>query len=296
MAVKFVMGDPSKDGIISKNGFLYNSDPFLSLKQGCERVRFAMVDESNSTTLAAIIFFIVENRAISGFQSPFGSFELNRSIKLEHLDQFIDFILKSVTEMAVTDIIIKSPAVCYDSSEVSLISFLLLQNNFEISENTINHHLSLSKSFEGELHLMERRKLQKSKSLELVFGLESKDALREVYDFVENCRLEKNQSISMTFKEIKEVIMVMPESYFLFTVRDQGNIVAACISIDAGKGIMYNFYPASSKASDAFSPMVFLLEGIHTFCKKNQFRILDLGTSMLDDQAQYGIRLNSKNI
>jgi lipid II:glycine glycyltransferase (peptidoglycan interpeptide bridge formation enzyme) len=95
--------------------------------------------------------------------------------------------------------------------------------------------------------------------------------------------------LSMTFEALRETVSRCGESFFLFGVFKEEALVAAAIDIVITEKILYNFYPAHTKKMDALSPVVMLMDGVYSWCKKRQIELLDLGTSASGNLPNFGL-------
>ncbi|HCW06059.1 MAG TPA: hypothetical protein DGG95_01695, partial [Cytophagales bacterium] len=137
------------------------------------------------------------------------------------------------------------------------------------------------------------RRLKQCEKEKLTFLKLSNTELKKIYAFINECREERNMSLSMTYEELDRVVEKFPNEFFLFGVFKEDELMAAVISIQVSQTILYNFYPAHKKAFDQLSPMVFLLDNQYKFCQAAGIQILDLGTSALDNKTNFSL-LNFK--
>jgi CelD/BcsL family acetyltransferase involved in cellulose biosynthesis len=93
----------------------------------------------------------------------------------------------------------------------------------------------------------------------------------------------------MTLAELMNVIRVYPDRIILFGAYDRQDLAAASISIRVSKRIVYNFYSAHPRKYDFLSPVVMLMQGMYGWSQKHDVGLIDLGTSFLDGQPNYGL-------
>jgi hypothetical protein len=144
---------------------------------------------------------------------------------------------------------------------------------FEITANGPEYHM----------HHSEKKRLRKAREAGFVFqGAAIADA-KTVYTFIRKCREEKNYAISMSWEHLQRTVTRFPDRYYFFKVHHEGNLAAASIAIRVHNNILYDFYHDHTKTYDNFSPVVLLVDGIYRYCLENGIRLLDLGTSSLED-------------
>jgi hypothetical protein len=98
-----------------------------------------------------------------------------------------------------------------------------------------------------------------------------------MYLLIKENRESKGFPISMHADDITKLFTNYPNDYLGFTVRDNNKLIASSIGVKVNSGVLYYFLPAYSDQYHSYSPMVFLLDGMYSFCQKNKFEILDLG-------------------
>jgi hypothetical protein len=241
------------------------------------------VDSNLKKVLAVIHFQIVADKAISLQNAPFGGFENYKKLDDLTIDHFLTHILNELRKLKITTVIIKNAPSFY--SEGYDFNELLISHKFKSKVIEINHHIDLSENSLIELmHSMEKRKYEKCVQANFLFKQEPASNFDDIFEFISDCRKERNQSLSMNKVDLQKMVMSLPESYLLFSVRDGNKLIAASICIIVNSQVIYNFYPASSVAYNNFSPMVFLVSNIYLFAKAHGFETIDLGTSMLNSQ------------
>jgi hypothetical protein len=72
-------------------------------------------------------------------------------------------------------------------------------------------------------------------------------------------------------------------------VKDGERLVAASICIRVSNEVLYDFYHDHDALYDNFSPIVFLVKGIHDYCCSNNIRLIDLGTAMIGNKVNTGL-------
>ena len=172
----------------------------------------------------------------------------------------------------------------YDPAASTLLAEVLPRLGYRVRQAELNNHLPLTASFESRLHPSERRRLHKCRRHGFHFEQEPPYLLPLAYEFLARCREQKGQQLSLELARLQELFRLFPREHMLFSVRDgAGEWAALTVAIQVSGQILYNFYPASPLAYNAFSPVVMLNEGLHAFGQASGMRLLDLGTSTLPE-------------
>jgi hypothetical protein len=180
---------------------------------------------------------------------------------------------------------IQHPSSCYHVPAIW--EQLLLELGFD-AKSSINHHLSVGDgSFKEKLHKMEQRKLVKSRDLS--FFIQPQDRLRDIYDFIYNCRIQKQQKLSLSYEQLEQVVKLSGDHFLLCAVFCGRRMAAASIVIKVNQRCWYQFYPAHHRDFDQKSPMVFLTSELFRWGQHQGIRVIDLGTSELNGKPLEGL-------
>ncbi|CAN5132730.1 hypothetical protein BH23BAC1_BH23BAC1_00240 [soil metagenome] len=270
--------------------YLFNDPEHLKHQLPASQSFFYIINDKDKTLAARIHFFIMESgEALSPYRSPFGSLEFSNSLDLKILGAFLQYFIEQLRNQNIQSVQITTFPFAYDEKNSIKLCHVLLEAGFTIPKSEFNHHLfHFKQDFEKNLHKMEWRKLKKAKQADLIFSPETAINLPYVYAFINECRAERNQSLSMQFSELAEIINHFPKNYFLYTVKIREKIIAATIVVKVNDKIWYNFYPASTIESNHLSPLVFLYNNI-LMNLPEEVEIFDLGTSHVQNQPNHGL-------
>jgi predicted N-acyltransferase len=171
-----------------------------------------------------------------------------------------------------------------------MLTVLLFNHQYAVCNGELGALLKVNElSFEEKIDKWEKRKYKQAIKVNLKFTSIPNKKLKEVYQFISNCRKERGHDLSMSFDELNLTVSKLKDSFFCFGAYLDGKMVAASISIRESKSTFYNFYSAHNKESDSLSPMVFLIGELYTYCKKNKIHFLDLGTSALGGTPNFSL-------
>jgi len=260
----------------------YNLEEFLELRSGSKPLSFYICSPSQKLVLGSISFRCDHDFAESGGLAPFGSFDLAEDIEETDLELAIQNLKQTLISKGVNRIHIRHFPTLYSSLSQPRIGQQLGAQGFSICHSQLNHHLETHRSFEIDLHPMEKRKLQSMAALNPIFRSETLDQLPVVYRFIESCRSARGQGMSLQLKELTRMVDKFPNRYWLFVARIDQEIAAATICVGVNPRVMYNFYPAFDEKFQRFSPLVYLIGEILAYCRSQSISILDLGTSEVD--------------
>jgi len=215
-------------------------------------------------------------------QAPFGAVQLAAGLGVAHLHQLLDVAEADLAQHGVQHLELRGYPFAYDPAGAAALAETLRQRSYRVLQAEQNYHLDTARTYETHLHPSERRRLQKCRRHGLHVEQEPPFLLPAAYDFIQACRQERGQDLSLPLERVQELFRQFPQDHYLFSVRQpDGQWAAMTVAIRVSSAVLYNFYPASPLRCNALSPVVLLNEGLHAFASASGMRVLDLGTSSL---------------
>ena len=252
------------------------------------------VDKQSKTIYASVDFHLNGAMAESPFRSPYGSFIFSDSLSSQVLQDFIQFSVEQLKLKGVKKIVIRNPPEVYNQVKVEVLRDSMLKAGFKILITETSAVIPIGKNtFKTLLHYSEKKKLRKCRDASFAFQWLPMKELDAVYEFLFRCREKKNFGLSMSLDQLKEITSLFPERYLLSAVKNNEGFCAANISIRVNNDVLYNFYHDHDNRFDNLSPVVFLNEGLYTYCQQHNIKLLDLGTSNQNGKVN-GSLLNFK--
>ncbi len=221
--------------------------------------------------------------ARSPAQAPFGAVQLAPGIGTSQLHGLLDEAENQLSRRGVRHLALRGYPFAYDPAGAAALAETLRQRGYRVARAEQNYHLDPGRDYEAHLHPSERRRLHKCRRHGLHFEQEPPFLLPAAYDFIQACRQERGQALSLPLSRVQELFRRFPREHFLFSVRQpDGQWAALTVAIQVNARVLYNFYPASPLRCNPLSPVVLLNEGLHAFAHASNLAVLDLGTSTLD--------------
>jgi len=263
---------------------MYQLPGYLKAQPTLPDFNYWLTLPSVSKICGSICFYRSDKKAISQQYAPFGGFD-GIQVNTEIANDFIEFILESLNDQGVEEIEIISPAGAYRPH----VAWEQVYNHHGFSKKqAVNHHLELDQiPLDRKMHKMEQRKLARSKQFD--FDVHSIGKLEEIFDFIQACRKEKGQQLSMNFAQLSLVANQLPDRFVLVSASVDRQIAAAAIVLKVNSNCWYQFYPAHSLRFNRESPMVFLLTRLYQLALNQGAKVLDLGTSQLNGRPLEGL-------
>ncbi len=290
METKFIEGPLPEGFRCDFDGYLFN-DPKNLIIQSLEGWHtFHALRSEKKTSRARVHFNVQKDQALSPLKNPFGSFEFSDALEPRELFEFIKWTEEQLIGKGVKRIEIKSPPSLYNGRCAAILHTFLFNLGYRVKNAELSSCIVVNPSSLFQLmSSWEKRKAGQLKRTSLRFSNIPVAKIKEVFEFISSCREERRQKLSLTYGQMKTVSDNFPDHFCLFGVYDNSALAAASISILVNKSILYNFYSAHSKQYDALSPVVRLMEGIYEYCQAEKIRLIDLGTSALNDRPNFGL-------
>ena len=221
--------------------------------------------------------------ARSPARAPFGAVQLATGLAPAHLHGLLDAAEADLAAQGQRRLVLRGAPFAYDPAGAAALAEALRRRGYRVVLAEQNYHLDSARDYEAHLHPSERRRLHKCRRHGLHVEQEPPDLLPAAYAFIQGCRQERGQELSLPLAQVQELFRRFPREHFLFSVREPGGGWAALtVAIRVSGRALYNFYPASPLRCNALSPVVLLNEGLHAFARASHMAVLDLGTSSLD--------------
>jgi len=286
----------SEPGEIKTFGFepsLFQHPAHLNLQCAGGWKWYYALEIRRERVVASLLLNISGTTANASIKSPFGTVECSDKIPGKTLYLFLQFVETQLYSADVRKIILKNPPMHYSIGSGALLHTFLFNLGYTVTEASVGSIRHTHDDFSMALNRLEKRKLRKSIQGELYFSFVPNDRLEEVYSFIHHCRSQKKYMLSMTLKDLQHTISLFPDRYLLLGVYFRDTLVAASVSVRVTSRILYNFYADHAAPYNHLSPTVLLVKGLYQYCQENDIPLLDLGTSAVSGQPNFGL-LNFK--
>ncbi|HEX8657360.1 MAG TPA: hypothetical protein VF690_07500 [Hymenobacter sp.] len=266
--------------------FLYLLPAHQALQpSGGADLSFYLEDAARGRTVAQLHWALTPGQgwARSPGQAPFGAVQLAAGVGVSQVHQLLAAAEHSLQQRGIGQVALRGYPFAYDPAGAAVLAETLRQRGYRVVLAEQNYHLDPGRPYEAHLHPSERRRLHKCRRHGLHFEQEPPFLLPAAYEFIQACRQERGQELSLPLARVQELFRHFPQQHFLFSVRQaDGEWAALTVAIQVSEQVLYNFYPASPLRCNGLSPVVLLNEGLHAFARASGMAVLDLGTSTLD--------------
>jgi hypothetical protein len=226
-------------------------------------------------------------------QASFGGVQLAPGLPVAALHPLLEAAEVALRHRGQRQFEIRSYAFCYDPAGAATEAEALRQRGYEVTLAEQNYHLPTARAYAAHLRPNERRALRQCHQAGLILEQEPPLTLPWAYDFLQACRLERQQApLSLSLERLQALVRAFPRQHLLLSVREPGGDWAAlAVAIQASSRVLYTFYVASALRLRKLSPALLLYEGLHDFARATGSDLLDLGTSTLPGTRQPNVPL-----
>jgi hypothetical protein len=209
---------------------------------------------------------------------------------LDSLLSFHEAVLARLRALGASRVEVLPPPMAHDPMAFATQTYLLRACGYETSQCDLNHSLEVD-----ERPLAERmsygnlKRLRKGVREGLVAQALPHTDLPEVYDTIAANRASKGHEMSMSLSQLTAMAARFPDAMKLFGCHMGSELVAAAVCIQVEKGVLYVFYWGDRPGYASLSPVVTLADAIYTHCQTHGVRLLDVGTSTVDRQPNFGL-------
>jgi hypothetical protein len=283
----------SSNAIVDVDVSLFNEPKHLAMQSSDGWRSFYLLHNKHNRIEGLVHFHVEASVARSPFKAPFGSFEFSATVPLKQRYNFINFTEIKLKQQGVHTVILKNPLREYDSANISLLEVFLLNNGWRVDDAELGCILNVRQPIAETFDSWEARKFRQANDAGLVFKEVSIEHLDEIYLFILACREKKKYMLSMPLNDLRAAFETFPDRYALFGIYLEDKLIAASVTVQVTKQVLYHFYTDHDDAFDKISPVVFLTVQLLKEAAKKNIDYFDLGTSAHEGQPNVGL-LNFK--
>lgn len=276
---------PSELPAFYQPGFFFNEPRHLHQQTTGPFYVLSALNRRTGRAEARCAFFVDADQAISPATAPFGSVEFAEILPESVLDAFIQTLVNAVRAVgALTTLRLVNYPNCYAPEQAARLSVALLRHGFQRIEAHQTFFLPITpEPFEQTIVAAERRRLRKCREAGFRADHWPLPNIARVVAFLEETRRQQGYALTLLTERLTSLLQTFPEQFVVFTVRDDAQLAALTVAVRVRSDILYNFLPASPLVYRPFSPMVMLLDEVVAYCRRQNIRVLDLGTSLDGD-------------
>ena len=237
---------------------------------------------------------------VSPKHGTFGGFGLNEKVRFAKVELFISLLSDLLKSEGAKALRISCAPVSHDLNWFSIIFNVLKRQGFILDSHDLNFDLVVdNRSFLERIDYSNVKRIRKSIRSEFVCEKTNHERFDEVYEVIKASRSRLGLNVSMSFAQLEKMLILFPEKIHLFSVyRDstRSSMVASAVCMALTDSIMYVFYWGDIDGVSTYSPIALLASTIYEYCQENKIGLLDVGTSTVNSEPNYGLMQFKHNL
>jgi len=229
----------------------------------------------------------------SPFSAPFGGFStLESKLQIPYIEEGLDLLEEFCRIRNLGSISITLPPLFYDEAFLTKVTHALYQKKWHLDQLDLNFFFNLDiMGNEDSTSIMTysaRKNLKAALRNPFTFSHgQTEEYIEAAYEVIRINREMKGYPLRMTRQQMLETSKVIPVDSFL--VHLEGRLAASAIVYQATEQIPQVVYWGDLAEFTGYRTMNFLTYRLFGHYHEKGFRILDVGTSMLDNLPNYGL-------
>ena len=223
-------------------------------------------------------------------RGTFAGYAWRDGFGLDQLFAFHEAVMARLTGEGARRVEILTAPMAHDSQAFSQQSYLLRSRGFHISRCDLNQSLVLdARSLSERMTYGNLKRLRKCEREGLLATALPYTQLPAVYDTLAANRAAKGNSMSMTLPALEDMAARFPDAVHLFGCHAGTELAAAALCLRLSADVLYVFYWGDRPGYSQLSPVVTLANAIHDHGRALGVRQIDVGTSTVDTEPNFGL-------
>lgn len=253
-----------------------------------------LVNPVNGKVYATIAFYQAEAYTfLSPKRGTYGGLEVHCELELKVIESFLALALSHLKQLGATAITIKLAPFSHNLALSSTLFNLLLRQDFVLDNHELNYDMQVDNSpFLDRVSYGNNKRIRKCLRDGVAVAQVELDQFANVYAVIQENRMRRGFSVSMTAEQLGAMISTFPDKFFLFAVWENEQrlkMIASAVCLAVSPSILYVFYWGDVAGVESYSPITLLASTIYEFCQNNEFHLFDVGTSTLAGEPNYGL-------
>lgn len=266
-----------------------------------DTIEFAELNKSKVDEIIYLIFNNGKNRfgLVGGikdktlkfpFSASFCCFsEITPENRTSYYQDAISALNLFAKENNIVNIQINTPPLFYNFSHITKMQNALLNNGYVIKDYDINFEYYLEdfdENYLSKIHRNARKNYNNAKNSNLIF--KKTDDIKNVYNVIKTNRESRGFPLWMSLNDVINTAEIIKSDYFIIKSQNGINYASALVH-HIKDDIVRVVYWGNTPESEAFRPINFLSFNLFDYYKKQGKKVIDIGTSTLYSQPNYGL-------
>lgn len=284
---------PKEYNSVFKKALCFNKADFNILNaKNCDEILYLFFKDKK--VRLGLIAGINGQELSSPFSAPFGGFTtLDSRINIPYIEESVNILEEYCFNRNINTIKITLPPLFYDTSFLTKVTHVLYQKNWNLDQLDLNYYynLNLLSNKEDTISRMSvnaRNKLNNSLKHQFTFEYGySSEMLEKAFEIVGINRENKGYPLKMTRSQMIKTAEVVPIKSFIAKLN--GKSVGSAIVYQVNPIIPLVVYWGDLPEFASFRTMNYLTYKIFEHYYEKGFKLIDIGTAMIDNIPNYGL-------
>lgn len=285
-----------------ENGNLFNEKDYFQLHSSDANDLYVQLVHIASAKVHATITFYKDDDYL--FTSPkrgtFGGIVLNAPIEMQLVEQFLSAINQHLKKIGASAISIKCPPFSHDVALSSILTNILLRQGFKLSNHELNYEMVIDeRPFVDRIDYGNNKRIRKCIREGLFAEQVDSADYPQVYQVIKENRARRGFPLTMSLEQLGDMVKTFPDKMYFFAVYqdvEKSLMLASAVCIALSDSVLYVFYWGDVAGAESYSPTAMLAFTIYAFCQKQGFKVLDVGTSTVSGEPNYGLIKFKRNL
>ena len=269
---------------------LFHQPAFFLMHASSGGAYFELVHKGHS--LACLHFTPINDKGTwrSPARGTFAGLSFAQDLKFRELFSFIEGVESSLRSRGAKYLEVLPPPQAHCAAAFAQQVYLLRSLGFETTQCDLNQSLEIdSRSLSDRMSYGNLKRLRKCEREGLVAQPLPISVLPQVYETLAINRANKGNSLSMTMTQLQKMADTFPQDIIMFGCPHGDHLAAAAVCLRLSTEVLYVFYWGDRPEYGTHSPVVAVADAIYRHGQEKGYRVLDVGTSTLDREPNFGL-------
>ncbi len=223
-------------------------------------------------------------------RGTFAGFAFQSELRTEDLFAFYDAVETALKAEGAQRLEVLPAPMAHNPMSFANQLYLLRARGYQMTRCDLNQSLEVdARNLSDRMTYGNQKRLRKCQREGLLAIQLPLSALSEVYEALAVNRKSKGHAMSMTVAQLQTMVDTFPNAVVLFGSRDGDHLAASALCLRLSSTVLYVLYWGDRPGYASLSPVVSLAYAIYAYCQAQGVELLDVGTSTVDREPNFGL-------
>lgn len=223
-------------------------------------------------------------------RGTFAGFAFQSDLRTENLFAFYDAVETTLKDQGSKRLEVLPAPMAHNPTSFANELYLLRARGYKMTHCDLNHSLTVdARSLSDRMTYGNQKRLRKCQREGLEAVQLPLSALPDVYEALAVNRESNGHTMSMTVAQLQTMAVTFPDAIVLFGIEDGDHLAASAVCLWLSSTVLYVLYWGDRPGYSSLSPVVSLANAIYAYCQAQGAELLDVGTSTVDLDPNFGL-------